>query len=204
MLKFSAFSKRGDIVNFTLDDCPVYLNSSLVILAKHERSSLLLADTIVRYDNDKDIAEGDIVYCDNKRLGWVIYKEGFVLQDSNGNLKEFSLTEHIHLKKGSLSSRQKIKEFGNFQPILFKYKQRNFTLKAILQYDNGLVVIHSQDDYYRKVVAADVKLCTGIDNFCYGDITEEGGRIIFHDLKPYVVLGDTFTKLSEYRRKEKK
>ena len=90
MLRFSAFSKRGNIVNFTLEDCPVYLNSSLIILAKHEGSALLLADTVVRYDDASDIAEGDIVYENNRRIGWVIYNQGFVLQDSNGNLKELN------------------------------------------------------------------------------------------------------------------
>ena len=200
MIKFSAVTKRGDLIYFTLEDCPVYLNDSLVILAKHEGSALLLADTIVRYDDENDIAEGDKVYYDNNLIGWVIYKCGFVLQDLKGNLKELNLSKHIKVKKGGNMSRQKIKEFGNFEPILLKYKSRKFSLRAILQYDNGFIVIHSQDDYHRKVVADDIKLLTGVDDYCYGDCTDDGGRVVLHDLRPCVAKGNGFTNLSDYRR----
>lgn len=61
MLEFVAIDSHNQVVNFTLEDCPVFLNERQVILAKTEGSNLIYAHTIVRRDKTERVMEGDKV-----------------------------------------------------------------------------------------------------------------------------------------------
>ncbi|MBQ2885921.1 MAG: hypothetical protein IJE43_19520 [Alphaproteobacteria bacterium] len=197
MLKFSAISTEKSEVFFTLEDCPVYLSNSRVLLAKHPGSALLLADTIVRHDTETGFSEGDIVSKGSTNIGRIIYNKGFKLQTNGGKLKELNLTDHIKVKKGYINSRRMIVNHENRDKIYFRYKKQTFTLKAILQYEGELLVIHPSGRFYKKAMPSEVKLLTGIDDYCFGDVMSNGGRVVFHDLEPQVYIGDNYNKLSE-------
>ena len=200
MLKFSAISKSGKTVYFTLEDCPVYITTDQVVLAKHENSDIVIASTIVRYDDVAKIAEGDRVYDGSNEIGVIVYSAGFMLLTKSGNLKELEKTEHIKLRKGNTASRRIATQSKLRESMLFQYKQRIFSMKALVRYEDGFIIVHTSGDYYWKVVADDIRFLAGVDSYCFGDLMENGGRVVMHELKPSVVLDNNFTNLSEFRR----
>lgn len=197
MLEFVAIDSHNQVVNFTLEDCPVFLNERQVILAKTEGSNLIHAHTIVRRDITERVMEGDKVFRDNQFAGIIIYNRGFCLQKSDGTLEKFKRSRHISVRVGNYSSMQEAVQSSNRQPIMFRYKERTFSMKALLCYNNGFVVVHTSNDHYKKVLASDINLMTGVGKYCFGDLTDEGGRIVLNHLQPCVMLNNKITEISE-------
>lgn len=197
MLEFRALDMHDQIVNFTLEDCPVYLSNHKVILAKTEGSTLIKVETITRRDVDTGIAEGDKVFIQDKFAGIIVYNKGFYLQKNSGALEKLELSSHIKIRVGNFFSMREATSSLNRQSITFRYKERTFSMKALLRYSDGFIVIHTSNDYYRKVIPSEIGIATGIDKFCFGDLADGGGRVVLHDLRPCVVIGDKYSELSE-------
>lgn len=196
MLIFSALSLQDEVIDFTLEDCPVYIRDNRIVLAKHEGSSILRADTIVRRDTETGIAEGDCIFYRDMLEGIVVYNQGFRMQTPKGRLKDLQLDGCLKIEKGKKFNLCEAVHSDNRQPIVLSYKDRTFSIKALLQYEEPFVVIHSQADYFRKVMADEIKIATGVKRYCYGDLCN-GGRIVLHEAVPCVSKGSAFIKLSE-------
>lgn len=203
MLIFSTLNLRQELVEFTLEDCPVYFSDNRVVLAKHEGSSILRADTIVRKDTETGVAEGDCVFQGGAFLGIVVYNQGFKLQTIDGKIKDLQQNKYMKVRQGKKFNMCDATHSANRQPISLFYKGRTFSIKALLQYEEPFVVIHPQDDYFRKVLPGDIKISTGIGKYCYGDLMAGGGRIVLHDGIPCVAEGGNLTRLCEIGGKQK-
>lgn len=197
MLVFSALSLQNKAVDFTLEDCPVYLTDNKIILAKHEGSSILRADTVVRKDTETGVSEGDCVFQKGMMSGIVVYNQGFRYQTSGGRLKYIEPDGDMRISKGRKYNICDAVRSSRRQPVALYYKERTFSIKALLQYEEPFIVIHPQDDYFKKVLSGEIRISTGIGNYCFGDLYKDGGRIVLHGLVPCVAKGTDFKKLSE-------
>lgn len=197
MLVFNALSLHNKRVEFTLEDCPVFLRNDQVVLARHEGSDILHAGTIVRKDKTTGVAEGDCLFQKGVYQGVVVYNQGFKVQNADGRICEFKPGKDIEVREGKKAEMCTATHSSSRQAIAFFYKGRAFSMKALLQYEEPFVVIHTQSDYFRKAVPADIKLMTGVGEYCYGDLTKEGGRVVLRDLLPCVIQGDKVTLLSD-------
>ena len=119
MIEFSAITLEDNYITFNLGDCPTMLKLNVMYLAAKPGSELFYEDTVVRVDKQYGYAEGDrVLNSNNKCIGYIIYNQGFKLQDMRGSIKEICEYKHIKIVKGTHSDRAKIIASENRDKIL--------------------------------------------------------------------------------------
>ena len=182
-------SLKASPILFTVQDCPVVLNSELIALINRPCSPLLRADSVVIGDESHELFEGDYIFGASKHnlIGYVVYVKGFkVLNAKTNEICEFKDIGEYYTRVNSSKRGLKIIEPYRFR-IEYKYSDYTFDISKVLRVDNGIVTIYKK--LLEPIRIEDVKLCTGFtdngDVLAYGD-KYKNGEICFHDLHPMI------------------
>ena len=187
------FALDGERVDFALDSCPVSISKDAVALIGAKGSKLLQAGTIVRGNEENGIFEGDVVYDGDKKIGIIIYSQGFVMQDLEGALKKIPEGEHIKVKVGNS---QTVKEANNCElksTLLLQYQDESFPIQSLMFKTNGMLVVSKLRNVLIEPV--DLMFSTGYcrddgTQICFGEFYK-GGTVVLHNNVPCVKLSDT-------------
>ena len=198
MIEFSAITLEDNYITFNLGDCPTMLKLNVMYLAAKPGSELFYEDTVVRVDKQYGYAEGDrVLNSNNKCIGYIIYNQGFRLQDMRGNIKELREYKHIKVEKGTHSDRAKIIASENRDKILISTNDKLFTMNALVDFTGSTIIIRPSSKQFSHYNIDDLRIWTGIEKFKFYDCLD-GGRIVLFEGLPCVQFGNQIIKLSEY------
>lgn len=188
-LKLEGYDKRHTRITIKVEDCPITVNNVFTALAGVKNSLFVLTDTIVRKDEENNIAEGDLVFLrnGNKFLGIVIYNKQFLVQTKHGTVEKLVLSRHILMRRGTEDSCREAVNSINRQPIRFCYKGTSYPFDIFLSKAGDSLVLYGVSE---MVDSNQILIDTGfkLDNcdIGYGSIWD-GGTIQLKNLKPCVV-----------------
>lgn len=132
---FQAITVSGtEYVIFKIDDCPVVVSNSEMVLSARPCSKILKISSLARgaYINGYPLFEGDLLYSDNECLGTVVYFRGFFLQDLEGNRKIIPNLSHIQVKKQCKEDYYNTLHSYVRNSIKFKYGAIDFNIHAFV------------------------------------------------------------------------
>lgn len=202
-MKLKALTIFNELINFTLEDCPVYVSKATIALAAREMSILIKAESVVRGDDESGIFEGDRVYMDGEYIGNVIYSSGFMVQNLDGTLKSLTQMAHIKIETGTSKSIKTVCEDSRRTPLLFKCKDSIIQLNLFLcKLDNSQIAVFG-NSYSDKILnCEDVQFYTGIkldgEAVFYGDVMNNG-KVVLYNLQPCIRCGNIYRRLSDER-----
>ena len=169
-----ALSINNDWVDFTVFDCPVYMEANIIALTGRKGSDLLQADTIVRGDKNTNVFEGDRVYESDELVGYVIYSKGFKLQKLNGQIEDLVLREHIQLKQGNKETIKIISSNEQRTRLLFSDGESVVQLTVfLLKNSAGKIGVMGRTCKANAIDPSKLRFFTGL--------TKEDGELLFFD-----------------------
>lgn len=131
----------GEVITFTLTDCPVVVSNCQVALFGKQWSPILDLRTITRGVNG--VYEGDIVVDEHtkKEIGYIVFSEGFCIYTLEGNLEKFSTKVHISVKTGNRKTIQMVTALHCRTALDFTYQHLTLTLDSfVTKVGNSLAV----------------------------------------------------------------
>lgn len=198
-LKLEGYDIRHNRIVINIADCPMSVNKAFTALVGVKNSLFVLTDTIVRKDEESNVAEGDLVFLrnGNKFLGTVIYNKQFLIQTRQGTVEKLVLGRHILMRRGTEDSCREAVSSENRQPIRYCYKGTSYPFDILLSKVGDSLVMYGVSE---MVDVNQILIDTGfkVDN-CdvgYGSVWN-GGIIKLKNLEPCIVYenGD-FEKLN--------
>ena len=198
-VKLSYIDSDNTVADFKWEDGFVLINNKYFARTRVENSPLVSKYTIVRYFEDLDAYEGDVLI--NKEtgevLGRLIYCAGFCLQELNGFIKNLPDFRHIKIRRGRYEDRAVVTRTKSRTPLQFCVNGKMFKLTALLDYKNGHVILQNEGGrfFYDKVLPSEIRLMTGIHNTCLGDFYQ-GGYIVMREGKIMLERDNCYEKLN--------
>lgn len=185
------FTISGERIDFSIQDCPVFISTKVLALFGVKGSELIKSDTVVRGNEQTNIFEGDKVYSNEQLLGVVVYSRGFMLQDLEGVLKILPSGNHIKIEDGD-SSTSKLAFHSKYRTeLVFNYHGINVNFKSfIAKLKDGLAI----KPVNRQIDAKELLLFTGVikedgSKLFFGQ-TYKGGTIVLHNNVPMIRIRD--------------
>lgn len=196
-MRLRGVSTRGEIVYFSLSDCPIVLNDKAIILLNRPNSPILQSKSIARGLDDASMFETDFVLDKNyNMIGYVIYDIGFKMYDiHSGEVvplpKDFKLLQNATLfTMPNIKCRKHVMKFrsGNIM----------FSLHSLIVAEGNVGYVFSKN--LKSINLDDIKFATGIKlngiDICYGDIVN-GGVVGLHNYTPMIKTKHGWKEISD-------
>jgi hypothetical protein len=182
------FAIDGEAINFSLNDAPIVLTDTLLVLSAVPESKQIRIDSVVRGDEGLGVFEGDeLVNEGGEVVSTIYYAKGFVAQDIDIPLKKLLSDGHIKVRTGTIDSVRRITCLSDRSDIVFGYNKKIIFFRSILaKLDGHLCFVDDQ----RRVSASDVSFYSGWktdkgENIFYGDFYR-GGTVVMRDGCPKI------------------
>lgn len=194
-----ALTLNEERVTLNVADCPIYVSERVLALSGKKNSKLLLAKTVIRRDEETDIAEGDLVYEGEKLLGRIVYAEGFKLQTLDDELKNLPEGEHIKVKVGTKESINKVFDCPERTPVIFGYRKKEFSIRDFLCKTGRYIAIADDKFSGKKLDPQDLLISTGFTRedgspICFGEFYQGGIVTLFKGI-PAISKDGKYTQL---------
>lgn len=183
-----------NVEDVVLADCPSYVSKYNLAHLARNNSSLIRIDSLVYYDKENDICEGDYLYINNKRVGFVYYSAGWHVHQFNGIDKKLSECEHINMKP----SKRSYNVFRGINKIEGRKPIKICALGEEMNFDSMIMIIGDEiilNGKARKALRSEIFLSTGIYDkndvaLCFGGYYNGGTVCIDSDYDLAVELFD--------------
>ena len=142
-MKFIGTTLMGEFVDVLVTDCPVRLNTEMLILCNKPNSYIINNDSVRRVDDNDDIEEFSYVFSKpTEFIGFAIYKDGFKLYNLiTGDISD--MPEKVSCirnnNKKIISKLHKVTD-----PLQFTYNNETYLLKHILGTVDGYTLLYSK------------------------------------------------------------
>lgn len=80
-MRLRGITTMNEVVYFSVEDCPIYINKDIIALANRPNSPLLKAMSIARGDEELGYYESDFVFSNitHSFVGYIVYRGGFCI-----------------------------------------------------------------------------------------------------------------------------
>lgn len=194
-MRLRGVSTLGEVVNFTLSDCPVILNDKTVVLLNRPNSPLLQAKSIARGLDNGSMYETDFVL-DSKcnLIGYVVYEKGFKMYNIASKEvvpfpEDFKVIQNATLFTiPDIKCRRKV--------IKFCSNGITFSIHSLIVAEGNTGYVFSKN--LKTIDLCSAKFATGLKKgskeICYGDHLLDG-EIVLHDFHPMVETENGYREL---------
>lgn len=165
-MKLIGITAEKKIIDIVLSDCPSFVTGSSLAHLARRNSELIRINSIVYYDDDNNLCEGDLVVINGARVGVAYYSGGWRVHLYSGENKEFSECEHIYMEESerNYGTFAAINKLEDRSPIRIVAIGEEFQFSAMLMIKDNEIVLNGR----AKTVSRDeIFLSTGIyDDDC--------------------------------------
>lgn len=186
-MRLLGVTANHSIEEVVLADCPSYVSKYNLAHLARNNSSLIRIDSVVYYDDENDVCEGDYLYINNKRVGFVYYSSGWHVHQFNGRDKKLSEYEHINMKP----SKRSYNVFRGINSIEGRKPIKICAVGEEMNFDSMIMVIGDEiilNGRARRALRSEIFLSTGIYNkegeaLCFGGYYNGGTVCLDSDLQ---------------------
>lgn len=197
-MKLIGVTADNEIVDVVLADCPSCVSKYNLAHLARDNSPLIRIDSIVYFDEENDLCEGDYLYINDKRTGYVYYSAGWCVHQFNNENKKLSDCEHISMKP----SRRSYDIFRSINRVDGRKAIKICTLGEEMGFDS--MIMSAGDEIIlngkaKSALRSEIFLSTGIYDkdkvaLCFGGYYDGGTVCIDADYDIAVKLFDGQTK----------
>lgn len=200
-MKLKGYTVAGNFIDVEISDCPIYLTESLLALSAKNNSELVKANSLVRYDEETEYCEGDIIVENDVEIGYVIYAAGFKMYQNSGEIKNIPTGEHIYLSKGTEASIAIIAKCPQRTALVFGYRGKEIAFKSFVC-PVGKHIATAEDNFAgKRIDGKQVTFYTGYvtgddELICFDDFRQGGKVSLYKGLPVIVTVSGKIEKLN--------
>lgn len=159
-MKLLGITLEDELQEVRLCDCPSVIDKGQMAMLGKPGSSLIYQDSIVYYDEEHDVAEGDMLFSGDEYIGFVYYSKGWRVHDLNGLNKELYYDEYLSMKSSerNLAVFQKVNHLPERKLLIFANGKEG-TLFEMAMIDGDEISIVGRN---KRVYRNEVYLSTGL------------------------------------------
>lgn len=160
-MRVMAHTMHGNMEELKVSSCPILIAPNVLTLLDREDSPLYLEDTIVMYDEENDIAEGDIVITESKDKGIIYYSKGWRIHWSSGQYNKFILSSHIYMTKRRrrVENSQSVRNIEEREEIRLVIEDEEFLFTSLMAKKDSLICVSGLPQLVNQ---NEIYLCTGL------------------------------------------
>lgn len=183
-MQVRGYTRDEELIEIKPEDCPIIIDDKTLALVGREYSPLVFYDTLLYYDEETGIGEGDIVLDDNNNeIGFIFYNKGFHVQNFSSEYQRYSMTEHIEMrvKAGTITTAKYLNSNRDRVCPKFVYDNTVLSYNSFISEYKGRIVLEYKTSY---VYPHELKLFTGINiagRFLTFGMTYNASKVIFHN-----------------------
>lgn len=197
-MKLIGVTANYNIEDIVLADCPSYVSKYNLAHLGRANSLLIRIDSIVYYDEVNDMCEGDYLYINNKRVGFVYYSAGWCVHQHNGVDKKLSECTHISMKpsRRSYNIFRGINKIDGRKPIKICALGEEMSFESMIMVSDNDIILNGKA---KRALRSEIFLSTGIYDkegvaLCFGGYYDGGTVCVDSDYDVAVKLYDGTTK----------